>query len=632
MSGSIHLGYEVGSGRGVSVPLGHLVVTGQTQKSGKTTTLEALITRSNLKAVAFVTKRGEKSFRLMTPIPPYFRERADWQFVQSILEATMKQKMDFKQAWIMRACDGADTLEDVQKNIQLFLKGEYEDVSSGRKGSKKKRVWHRKPATGLNADMYYVLNEYLDEVLPELRKLRSSKKLELRRGVNVMDLSPYSFAMQALVIRSVLEEVYTQHHGVIVIIPEAWEFIPEGRRSPVRLAAEELIRKGAAEKNYVWLDSQDIAGVAKVMLRQMEVWIFGVQRDSREIKRVMDSIPNIGGARTGLWDQIATMGRGQFIVAFGEQIRKVYVQPAGMDDAQAEAIARGEERPESWMQIVRALDEKANERQRDTADSDGARDPGDAGGDREEAAEDPAAHDGPDRAAEVDSTESEEEEMKLALLARALRIPNPEHATEEDVLAAIGNLVVAHDTLAERVRLAEEQGETVPYAENPAKRHPTSSAAADSVRPSTSQRTAGAAAAAEIDDFSPSFEALYQNIKRRAAEDTPAILQLLAQRPELRVKIDRPVLTMDGKSLQGRLARLLHEGFFLETRSGGDVLRECLRRGWVSAGYRTNLLHPHLKELAEMGFLTLEENGYQAVKGMKVEVVEEGARAQGAGR
>lgn len=42
MSEAIHLGYEVGTGAPVAVPLKHTAVTGQTQESGKTTTLEAL--------------------------------------------------------------------------------------------------------------------------------------------------------------------------------------------------------------------------------------------------------------------------------------------------------------------------------------------------------------------------------------------------------------------------------------------------------------------------------------------------------------------------------------------------------------------------------------------------------------
>jgi hypothetical protein len=100
---SVLLGYEVGTGLPVEIPLKHMVVTGQTQESGKTTTLEALVARSGVKAVAFVTKRGEGSFANARTIGPYFREQADWQFVASILEASRGEKLKFERAWIIRA-------------------------------------------------------------------------------------------------------------------------------------------------------------------------------------------------------------------------------------------------------------------------------------------------------------------------------------------------------------------------------------------------------------------------------------------------------------------------------------------------------------------------------------------------
>lgn len=88
---TIRLGFAVGSGEPVDIPAQHMVVTGQTQQAGKTTTLEALIKRSGLTAVAFITKRGEGSFRESREIAPYFRERADWQFVSAVLEATLHE-------------------------------------------------------------------------------------------------------------------------------------------------------------------------------------------------------------------------------------------------------------------------------------------------------------------------------------------------------------------------------------------------------------------------------------------------------------------------------------------------------------------------------------------------------------
>ena len=96
----IHLGYEIGTGKRVSIPLNHMAVVGQTQVSGKTTTLEALVERSGLKAIAFITKPGEKSFRLQHPIPAFFSESTVddyWKYVQAIVENVMQVKLGWQE-------------------------------------------------------------------------------------------------------------------------------------------------------------------------------------------------------------------------------------------------------------------------------------------------------------------------------------------------------------------------------------------------------------------------------------------------------------------------------------------------------------------------------------------------------
>lgn len=317
---NIHLGYTVGSGEPVEIPLRHMVVTGQTQEAGKTTTLEALVARSKLPAVAFVTKRGEGAFCNSHWIPPYFRERADWQFVASVLEATMRERLKFERAWIMRASKGARTLADVQKNVRNLME----------------------KAKGISADVYLTLDSYLDIVVPRVASITFAEKLHLLPGVNVLQLSDreqFPSELQALVMRSALEWIYESEQGTIAIIPEAWEFLPQGRGSPVKLAAIELIRKGAGLKNYVWLDSQDIGGIDKELLRSCPVWLLGVQRESNEIKRTLDNIPaSIAKPKPA---DISTLARGQFFACWGNHVVKTYVQPKWIGESEAIEIARG---------------------------------------------------------------------------------------------------------------------------------------------------------------------------------------------------------------------------------------------------------------------------------------------------
>lgn len=323
MTDTIHLGFEVGTGNPVAIPLRHTVITGQSQEAGKTTTLEALIARSRCQALAFITKRGERSFTEAKRVPSYFRERADWQFVASILEASRGERLKFERSWIMRASKGAHTLADVQRNVR--------------------REMANPKTKGLNADMYMQLDAYLEEIVPDIERVEWAKRIVLSRGVNVMDLTSLKSEMQHLVIRSSIEWVQEQEEKTIVIVPEAWLFIPQGRGAPVKLAAEKFIRQGAALGNYLWLDSQDIAGVDKAILKQVPVWVLGVQREANEVKRTLDQIP--AGIKKPKADAIATLGVGQFFAAHGSTITKTYVQPVWMTADEAQAHARGEPVP-----------------------------------------------------------------------------------------------------------------------------------------------------------------------------------------------------------------------------------------------------------------------------------------------
>jgi hypothetical protein len=295
-----------------------MAVTGQTQESGKTTALEALITRSRLPAIAFLTKRGEASFTNAHQIKAFFQERADWQFVESILESTMKQRMKFERAWIVKSCRGAKTLADVQANVERLQ-------------ALSKR--------SMDQDLYMLLGEYLAKVVPLIRSLPKSSNVVIDDGLNVMDLRSYPEELQSLVISSTLDHIHKTANGVITVIPEAWKFIPQGRNTPVHMVAEKLIREGAGLRNYVWIDSQDMAGVDKVLLRGCPVWLIGVQREANELKRALANMP--AGLKKPKADQVATLQLGQFYACFGSEIRKTYVQPAWMDEKAGSAIAAG---------------------------------------------------------------------------------------------------------------------------------------------------------------------------------------------------------------------------------------------------------------------------------------------------
>ena len=562
MTTSIHLGYVVGTGEPVEIPLRHTAVTGQTQESGKTTTLEGLIHRSGLQAVAYVTKRGESSFHVMHPIPPYFQERADWKFVQSLLEASTETKLKFEQSWIMRASEGARTLQDVRANINKFLHGVKDPTPvKRRRGAEVKERWIQKPARGLSGDVYYVLDKYLDDIMPQLAEMPYTTKLALADGLNVMDLRDYEFPLQALVIRSVTDRIREYLEDTINIIPEAWKFAPKQRGSPVRLAAEEYVREAAAMKNFLWIDSQDLAGVADVLMRQVGVWLFGVQRAKHEIERALDHMPEGLPARRPRPADIATLQKGQFYVCFGREMYKVYVQPAWMTAAHAEAIARGEEEVNSAHDILKEYD-------------------------------------------------------KQTKVSRVAAVKQKDTFVP-DVYDAPGNV---------QTRLADQEEEAMWKEKYEALKREFDELIASGTVPGTRPALPPDGSITDMREWFEKFpkeslEATYQYVRKRMREENPKDLLLGIQKQEMQVKIDRPVITVEAKDLFGRMCQLASEGFFKEPQGGKVATAEAVRRGWCHPKTPVMRVETALDKLTGMGFLTRETDGYQ-VTSFKINVVE----------
>jgi len=530
----IHLGYEVGTGKAVEIPLLHTAVVGQTQLSGKTTTLEALISHrgatAGLRALTFVTKRGEGAFQNAREIQPYFRERADWQYVAAILEATLREKLKFERSWIMKVCKGARTLADVQRNIERGLVG----------------------ARGLNESVLTTLHAYLEMVLPQISSTEFAPSVTLEPGVNVMDLSVFSLELQSLIIRSAVEWIYEREQNTVVIIPEAWEFIPQSRGSPVKLAVETLIRKGAGLKNFVWLDSQDLAQINKDVLRSVGVWILGVQRERNEVARTLDHIP--GGAAKPKVDAVMELSVGEFFVSFGKHLHKVYVQPAWASAADAQRHAMGGPLPVA-------------------------------------ASETGGSFFGSYRF---------ETETGRAIYREADKMWKEKY----DLLKIeFDRLKDAFDRL-EKVEKGYREATAAPPE-----------VARTLAEASDTQCQPGAGPAGH--------EAVYQYVKKRLlAEKDPGILELLTRQPELRVKVERPVIDLDASTLRGRLARMIADGFFDSPTAGNAAFNELKRIGFPTA--KPNV-YRELDKLAEMEIVTKEASGYQRAPGAVIKKVGAGA-------
>jgi hypothetical protein len=223
---------------------------------------------------------------------------------------------------IMKVCKGRKDLKEIQKAALEFAR-------------ESKREFMKA--------VYEKLAAYLEIVIPELEKWVFIDKLELTEGVNVMDLSGMRLETQHLVIASTIEYAFQNLDHVIVIIPEAWETIPQGRMTPVKWVAQQFIRKGAALGNYLWLDSQDIGGIDKTPLRQCDNWLMGRMKEAHEVERILKQLLGMKVAA----EEIQTLPLGHFYAAIGNDVRKVYVLPVGVPESVGVEVARGIRTPES---------------------------------------------------------------------------------------------------------------------------------------------------------------------------------------------------------------------------------------------------------------------------------------------
>jgi len=316
----IKLGYEVETGNQIDIEPSHLIATGITQLAGKTVTLESLMRRSDYKGIVFKTKIGERGFSEGRVVAPFFRERSDYEFVKSLIEAYSREKLFIEKGTLMELCKDSKDLIEIEKRIDGFVSNE--------------------KIKGIKREIYVRLQHYLGNLIPQIQDANFSSTLKIEDGINIMDLEKFSEEAQSLIIESVVSEVLKTQKNTIIIIPEAWKFIPQKYNNPCKRIVESFIRQGATNHNFIWIDSQDMAGVDKIPLKQISTWILGYQSERNEVKHTLDQLPPPESHKPTVQD-IMTLGTGFFYYASREITTKVYVQPYWINDDTARQVALG---------------------------------------------------------------------------------------------------------------------------------------------------------------------------------------------------------------------------------------------------------------------------------------------------
>jgi hypothetical protein len=351
------LGYESTTGNAAYIPTDmNIAATGQTRRTGKTTALEAIITRGKFTCLTFRTKRGESGFLRGFQINPFYRPRADWVYVKSLAEAALDKELPgLYDRWFMEATGETGKLpkpkdlKQVRKNIDILLEGNSEV----------------RAARGFAESMLFSIRGYLDLVFPDLfREGRQwSSKLELQEGViNVMDLEGLSEGVQSLIIASCLEEVFDELENIVVVVPEAPDFFPAGKGSPSKVVGRRIAKKGGAINNFLYLDSQMIVDVDPIVRSQARLWLLGPQGSyEHEIDRTLKLLPKDLGRMKPTSSDVQTLPLGHFYLVIAEEkiVKKVYAAPWWLPEDIAKKVAIGEISPKS--DLVRAYRVKASE-------------------------------------------------------------------------------------------------------------------------------------------------------------------------------------------------------------------------------------------------------------------------------
>lgn len=326
MTSDILIGYKVGTQEPIHLKEHHTIVSGMTGEAGKTTCIEGIVNRWTGKSfIVFLTKRGEDIFADKPRIKPFFQTPAGealWRYVESMVQMTLQEKDRSLRSIIMRVCENAKSLDDVWNNVRHRLDK-----------MKNKETWEK--------SKLIELNEYLKLVLPQLKKYNFSDKLEMKSGyedIVVMDLTEFSTELQSMIIGSVSEEILNVWEDMVLVIPEAWEFLPNGKGSPAKLAVEALVRKGRVLRNFVILDSQDIAGMHPPIRKNVSNWILGKQSDENEAQRTIGTLPLPPNQKPAV-HEIQTLRLGQFYTVIDGKVSKVFAKPAWMTDDDAKLCA-----------------------------------------------------------------------------------------------------------------------------------------------------------------------------------------------------------------------------------------------------------------------------------------------------
>lgn len=329
MSGnSLFVGFEVGSGVEVEIPIFHTLTTGQTQLSGKTTvqkTLARALAGLDYKVLVIDTKENLEDYRgFGEEIPICLRESTDPLVLLPMLESIFQRRLPTGYYSVLCELTGGT------KTYSEVIKRAKEKEKSARSG------WVQGACRTL-----YDLLERLEE---QLTKVETVEHLELPYPINRLVLNQFPQASQQLFVKNAFEDVLRIHNRrSIPMLDEAYKFIPQYWGSACAKSIQDAITQTAGTETYVYLATQYLATTNKSPLKACAVRLLGTQDHKTEAQHTLDLIPFKGVATL---DDIMTLPLGTFFVSTKKWAKRTYFVPYSVPRHIGQEVALGKKTSE----------------------------------------------------------------------------------------------------------------------------------------------------------------------------------------------------------------------------------------------------------------------------------------------
>ena len=306
------VGFEIGTGYEVKIPLHHSVITGMTGV-GKTSLIKRMIDQVP-RGIVFDVKNDYTEYRSFQP--RITTKLVDSLALKEILEVYggMTLKSEFPE--LIKVTRDANDLREVAINIDKLLRDA--KIHPVRK------------------DKLLVIKDLLQRFLFDISPLMALKRPTDGDFMKI-DISSLNDALQQFIVDG---EIRNLRENYVVFIDEAHKFIPERGASIAKRSIINLLREGRSKGNFVILSDQTITGISKEALKQCWNWILGRQLEINEIKRVTEQ--TIGIRTTP--EEIASLRVGEFIYFSPDEKIRFYSWPPFIDKEKAKerAIELGE--------------------------------------------------------------------------------------------------------------------------------------------------------------------------------------------------------------------------------------------------------------------------------------------------